>query len=331
MNRVRLTLEDLKEYFEQIKIKSNLSYVDFARLWKINPRTLRDWKKGTYTFPEEFSIKIGHQLHVHLPSTAVIKNETEIRALAGKIGGIASIKKYGNPGTAIGRSKGGMNSLTTHQRMNTGFKIAKIFSVPQITAEFAEFIGIMLGDGGITKYQIRITLNKIDDKEYVKYVRELINQIFQEYPSLQYKKGKAVDLVVSGKNLVQILLSYGLVKGDKIKQQIQIPSWINNNNDFGLSVLRGLFDTDGSVYLDKHYKKEIVYKSVCVAYTSYSVLLRLNIYDTLCKFGFSPTVSTKNRIMLRKRKDVIHFFDLVKSNNKKHIMRYAKYFKMCEG
>lgn len=328
MNRVRLTLEDAKEYFEQIKIKSNLSYADFARSWKINPRTLRDWKKGKYTFPEDFSVKIGHQLHVYLPLTAVIINETEMRARAGKIGGIVSIKKYGNPGTAIGRSKGGIKSLATHQRMNTGFKIAKVFSVPQITEQFAEFIGIMLGDGGITKYQIRITLNKIDDKDYISYVRELINKIFQEYPLLEYKKGKAVDLVVSGKNLVQLLLSYGLVKGDKIKQQIQIPLWINNNNEFRLSVLRGLFDTDGSVYLDKHYKKEIVYKSICIAYTSYSAPLRLNIYDTLRDFGFSPTVSTKNRIMLRKREDVVKFFDLVKSNNKKHLVRYAQYLKM---
>ena len=185
MNRVRLTPKDLKEYFEQITIKSNLSY-------------------------------------------------------------------------AIGRSKGGMNSLVTHKRMNTGFKIAKVFSVPKLTTRFAEFIGIMLGDGGITKYQIRITLNKIDDRDYVVYVRGLIYKIFREYPSLEYKKGKAVDLVVSGKNLVQLLLSYGLVKGDKIKQQIQIPSWINSNDQFKLSVLRGLFDTVGSVYLDKHYKKEIV-------------------------------------------------------------------------
>ncbi len=331
MNRVQLDPEDLKMYFEQIKIKSNLSYANFASLWKINPRTFRDWKKGTYSFPEEFSINIGHQLHVCLPSTAMIKNETEIRARAGRIGGIVSIKKYGNPGTAIGRSKGGMNSLVTHQRMRTGFKIAKVFSVPQLTAQFAEFIGIMLGDGGITKYQIRITLNKIDDKDYVVYVRKLINKIFREYPSLEFKKGKAVDLVVSGKNLVQLLLSYGLVKGDKIKQQIKIPSWINTSDEFKLSVLRGLFDTDGSVYLDKHYKKKIVYKSICVAYTSYSTPLRLNIYDTLREFGFSPTVSTKNRIMLRKRKDVVNFFNLVKSNNKKHLIRYAQYLKMCEG
>ncbi|OGG11727.1 hypothetical protein A2Z00_01320 [Candidatus Gottesmanbacteria bacterium RBG_13_45_10] len=325
MNRVFLSRKDAEKYFELIKSQEDLSYFELARLWKINPRTLRDWKNGQYSFPEELSRKVEQRYKIPLPQAAMIENDSDIKARAGKIGAVERMKKYGNPGTPLGRSKGGKISLLTHQKNNNGFKIAKLFPTPQKTSLLAEFIGIMLGDGGLTDYQTRITLNKIDDMDYVDYVKEIANKLFLEYPSLSSGRGKAIDLVISGKNLVDFLISMGLVKGDKIKQKIHIPSWINNRNEWKLSVLRGLFDTDGSVYLDKHYKKNIVYKSICVAYTSYSAPLQSNIYDLLVEFGFFPTISTINRIMLRKKEEVMKFFELVKPGNGKHVGRYRQY------
>lgn len=77
--------------------------------------------------------------------------------------------------------------------------------------------------------------------------------------------------------------------------------------------------------------KDVIAVRLCTGTPEEGSPLRLNIFDTLREFDFFPTVSTKNRIMLRKRNDVINFFNLVKPNNKKHLVRYALYLKMCEG
>jgi len=42
--------------------------------------------------------------------------------------------------------------------------------------------------------------------------------------------------------------------GPKIKQNISIPPWIKNNKKCSIECLRGLFETDGSIYLDRKYK-----------------------------------------------------------------------------
>jgi len=45
----------------------------------------------------------------------------------------------------------------------------------------------------------------------------------------------------------------GLVLGNKVKQQIDIPEWIKSNNNFSLACVRGIIDTDGCFYTNSHY------------------------------------------------------------------------------
>ena len=42
--------------------------------------------------------------------------------------------------------------------------------------------------------------------------------------------------------------------GSKYKQNIRIPDWIRKNDEYKTSCLRGLFETDGSIYKDRGYK-----------------------------------------------------------------------------
>jgi len=42
---------------------------------------------------------------------------------------------------------------------------------PERSSNLAEFIGIILGDGGITERQVTVTLHKHDDKDFCFYVR----------------------------------------------------------------------------------------------------------------------------------------------------------------
>ena len=41
---------------------------------------------------------------------------------------------------------------------------------PYSCSKLAEIIGVLMGDGGITKKQVRISLNSITDRLYVSYL-----------------------------------------------------------------------------------------------------------------------------------------------------------------
>ena len=139
--------------------------------------------------------------------------------------------------------------------------------------DLAEMIGIILGDGhlhkkGELKYKdsvLCISLNRIDEKEYVDYVKDLMYNIFKINPELKPRKGsKGIDLKLYGNGLIDTLVSKGLQTGDKIQNQVHVPLWINKEQNWirnncevwnlkyrplVIRCLKGLVDTDGSIYV----------------------------------------------------------------------------------
>ena len=49
---------------------------------------------------------------------------------------------------------------------------------PKKSEDLAEFIGIMLGDGGLTHFQCTIYLNSQKERSYAKYIKNLIKKLF---------------------------------------------------------------------------------------------------------------------------------------------------------
>ena len=113
----------------------------------------------------------------------------------------------------------------------------------------AEFIGIVLGDGGITESQVQITLNSIADKMYVHYVKNLIKKLFFYTPSIYKRRdSQATIIIITGINFVFHMKQLGLKIGNKTKQQVAVPSWIINNHTLSNWCVRGLMDTDGGIF-----------------------------------------------------------------------------------
>jgi hypothetical protein len=104
----------------------------------------------------------------------------------------------------------------------------------------------MLGDGGLTEYQTKVTLNSESDASYVIYVKSLIYKLFKERASiLKIKNAKASIVCVSRKELTNFLVKNGLCAGNKVREQVDIPNWIKKNSNFLKFCVRGLYDTDG--------------------------------------------------------------------------------------
>lgn len=325
MKRVVLSQNSLNLYFESIATFSQQTHKNLASTLNISERTLRDWNRGKFRFPLWFAKHIEKAFGVTLPKDAQIESEGRLKALAGRKGAVARNAIYGNPGTVGGRKKGGLNSLKTHLKKKTGFKMLKEIANISKSEELAEFIGVMIGDGGMTQNQIRITLG-LDEREYSKEISNMMRSIFNWTPSISIRKrNNTIELVLSGRALVQKLYGMGLLIGDKVKQEVSLPDWTMKSKLFVAAVLRGMFDTDGSVYLDKHYSDKRCYSSLCMAFTSYSPNLLSDIRQSLYVWDFHPTSSTKNRIVLRRREEVIRFFKTINPRNFKHLKRFTNF------
>jgi hypothetical protein len=189
---------------------------------------------------------------------------------------------------------------------------------PELSPKLAEFIGILLGDGSLSKtgYECSIVLNKIYDAPYINYVKSLIFELFGVYPHFYPFKTKAARITIYSKRLFEFLvnilnLSYGI-------QNKNIPTSIFENRTLIKSVLRGIFDTDGSIFLSS--KRKIIN----IASTSKS--LKNDIIGLLEAVEIKYHLSDKN-INITNHNDVKRFLTVVGSSNLKNIIKIIEFYK----
>ena len=122
--------------------------------------------------------------------------------------------------------------------------------------EIAELVGIMLGDGCIRTqkyknkklYNVKITLNSIDDRQYINYVVNLVEKVIEIRPLVRFRSNEnTVDIRTCKIEAYRSFLKMGLEKSPKWGRA-KIPTPFLNNK-FGALVVRGYFDTDGSVVI----------------------------------------------------------------------------------
>lgn len=124
--------------------------------------------------------------------------------------------------------------------------------------ELAELIGAFIGDGFYNIYSghnhFEITGNLKLDKEYLNYLSDICRRNFDVKSILTYREG-ALRLIIHSKEINGFLSDLGLPNGKKA-HKIKIPEKLLNSR-YIKNIIRGIFDTDGFVYLDKRkiYKK----------------------------------------------------------------------------
>jgi intein/homing endonuclease len=149
-----------------------------------------------------------------------------------------------------------------------------------------ELVGILIGDGNLwsnrTHWRIEVTGDKQKDRSYLlSYVKPL----FENYTSSKIivrKRQRALRLRVCSKELFHILTSLGLKQR---REKILNLSFLKKLDiSKRLLVLRGLVDTDGSVYKNK---RGITYVQIATV----SEFLAKWIKETLEKVNFKPHIS----------------------------------------
>ncbi len=235
-----------------------------------------------------------------------------------------------------GKDKDGKSGKDVYNMMERSGKIKN-----------AEIIGILLGDGYLRhnkneyRYGFTITLNRVDEEKYVDYVSELIKSIYGKEPSrIVDENSKEITLSIHGREIVESLISKGMVPGDKKEHQVKVPSWIMKDQDWidsnyeqwelkqkplVISCLKGLFDTDGSIF------PVIKENALKMNFTSASRPLAKNFKD-MCKalqirtskiskyqdISDDGKILTRFRVQIQARDQVKKFVEIVKPMKWKH-------------
>ncbi|KKS12657.1 MAG: hypothetical protein A2735_00095 [Candidatus Yanofskybacteria bacterium RIFCSPHIGHO2_01_FULL_41_21] len=184
----------------------------------------------------------------------------------------------------------------------------------------AYIIGLAIGDGNLSNPNGRATRLRITcDKKYPDLIKRISRSLQLLLPKNRigvYDRKTCADVMVYS-NQLENILGWKVGLGSKYTQNVSTPKWIFDNKDHRINYLKGLIETDGSIYLDRGYKM--------VIFSTINLQLANEVKQLITSLGFTPKLYTikppinskwnqKVKYHIRLSKDVQKFLDLVKPN-----------------
>jgi transcriptional regulator with XRE-family HTH domain len=282
--RVVIDRDRLSEIISEIKEKKNYTWNQFGKELGVSPQMIRhDWQKAVHTVPISIFKKLEQLFGKSLSLTTKIKKPFWGQRL-----------KNGRP------------------------KFKRVLLPDKNDMRFAEFYGIMLGDGCIFTNMkgLSISGDKILDKDFLfVYIKNLINYLFSVNPSYNISKmNRSVTCVLYSKKITKYLVGLGFPKGKKCLNDLKIPRFILDNDNKLRYCIRGIMDTDGSLCPHPH-SKIMIHLSI----TNNS--LRKSVFEGLKRLGINGGEFNKG-IMIYGKDKIKLFHDKVGFSNKKNLIKY---------
>lgn len=196
----------------------------------------------------------------------------------------------------------------------------------KINEAFAEFYGVLIGDGCISKYisygnlhyEIRIDGNSVTDLDYYNtFLLNLIHKATGIYPKMRFRNDcNGIYIKFCSKSLAFFLnTKLGFPFGKKNENGLLISDKILSDTSLLRRTLRGLFDTDGSLYFTKNDRNK-VRKYPILEISTRSPLLLSQLKIILDSMGFKTKIRHyKDAIKLHGKKNLLRWFELIGSNH----------------
>ena len=201
-------------------------------------------------------------------------------------------------------------------------------NLPNLTShKLAELVGIILGDGSINiykknnHYRLKISGHSIDDKLYHDYISLLFEELFEVTPIRKNRiNEQTTNTFIFKRDIINFFVDVlGMKTSPKWKRALIPPSFLRS--DLELNVLKGYFDTDGSVVLTKNGKNTLYPRlemkiSPSPMQQQFIAILKRN--------GFNLTISPKPngnnlvRIQMNGIKPLLKWHKIVGFSNPKH-------------
>jgi DNA-binding transcriptional regulator WhiA len=169
--------------------------------------------------------------------------------------------------------------------------------------------GIAIGDGNLSNSNGRaVKLRVTCDNKYPKLMGRISKSLQELFPenkvSLYVRKENCTDIYVHS-NRLENILGWKALEGSKFNQNVRVPSWIFYEKEYMRNCLRGLFETDGSIYKDRKY-----------TYTNFTTIihgLSQDVQIMIDRLGYSSTTQSsvqkgnKRKFVTRVCKNSIDF------------------------
>jgi hypothetical protein len=199
----------------------------------------------------------------------------------------------------------------------------------QLNRNLSELIGAIIGNGNIydgkTKY-VEITGNSIQDRAYFNGRLNSIISSELGYNPRMYIKCNAIRLRINKRSFVRDLKDVGMPTGKWKSLIVKIPYIIAKRWDLAKTCIRGIFDTDGSVYFDKRHIYTEPYPRMDLHLNNLGLIYQ--IYNLLIAHGFNPKVSIKKgSLYLNGVNEIVHYLNTINFSNDKHLAK-VKYLKI---
>lgn len=198
----------------------------------------------------------------------------------------------------------------------------------EISDELAELVGIHFGDGNMQNkfnytYRLLYTCN-ISEKQYAIYIINKFKKLFNVALTVDERYDKSsIDLYIYSKSLCQFFnMELGIPYSPK--ENLKIPSLILNKKEHIVSFLRGLFDTDGCVIL----QRDRGYKYILTKISMKDKNFAKEILNSLSLVGIQSFITKKkdkrycSYDVVMRNKHAKNFFKIIGSRNQKNIQKF---------
>lgn len=212
------------------------------------------------------------------------------------------------------------------------------FSSLQLSSQLCEFIGAFIGDGFFNCYKNKLYHIEFagDSRKDLDYYKEIIipaikTVIPEIHPRIQKVKSKnSIRIIFYSKKLFCLLKdAFGFIPGKKA-YTVNIPNKIiSEKEEFVRATIRGVFDTDGGVYLDKRKAYESFYPRIIFSTVSKALYNQVSAYLSKYFKLYSTIREAKgNRgqiyiIEIYGRKQLFKWMSLIGFSNKRHLEKVA--------
>ncbi len=172
--------------------------------------------------------------------------------------------------------------------------------------ELAEYIGVMLGDGNITRYprtEGLLIFGNSNNDGFIQRYAELTEKLFKKTPKIRKVKNiNCIRISLYQKNISK-RLKIPIV--DRAHFTLNIPEWIWTKREFIISYLKGLFEAEGSLS---------VHLPTCTynfQFANRNAVILESVAKALKILGYHPEIRFRH-VRLRKKAEVNSFKNLIK-------------------
>lgn len=200
----------------------------------------------------------------------------------------------------------------------------------KINEDLAEFYGILIGDGCVSKfrsqgrlhYAIRVDGNSLTDIEYYNnHLKPLTERVVNRTVNVKFRKvGNCIFIMFEYKDFAVFLNSrLGFPFGKK--GEISISSEFIKNQKYLIAILRGLFDTDGCLYFTKNNSENRYYP--IIELSTHSSALINQLYQVFTDLKFRVKISHfKDSVKLHGKDNLIKFMQSIGSSHPDKVSKF---------